>query len=383
MRHLLNQTSGLADAGYPAVTAARPESATERVADLDTARPVSEPGREFHYFDPNYQVLARMVEVVTGKPFAAYLRERVLDPLGMYETFTAPTAAAGAAAAQLAQGHVLVFGVPVAREELDGLLAGSGGVVTTPADMSRWLTFQATGAGPDGERVLDPALIRLSHTPPAGVPGGYGMGWQVVEPPGGPQRIEHIGVLSTFSAVQALLPDSGYGFALLFNANSALADTAGLTAALAELLATGATDVDVPSTRTTALLLAVLTVAALALRVGNLARLGRWARRRRGRRRWSLTPGLVWTVLPAALLVAVPDLLLAGIGRSFTYWQLALAMPDVMVFLGVAGVAGVAVAAARVVVLARLLSRGDSGRRHRRLRRDLGRDGELGAEPSG
>ena len=84
--------------------------------------------------------------------------------------------------------------------------------------------------------MLRPASVALMHTPPSGVAGGYGMGWQVVSPKEGPLRVEHNGVLSTFSADQVLLADSGYGFALLYDAHSALADTAGLKAGLAALL---------------------------------------------------------------------------------------------------------------------------------------------------
>ena len=69
VRHLLNQTSGIADTGFPAITAGEPDL-ERRVASLRSARPVSEPGTEFHYSDPNYQVLARLIEVVTGEPWA-------------------------------------------------------------------------------------------------------------------------------------------------------------------------------------------------------------------------------------------------------------------------------------------------------------------------
>lgn len=232
VRHLLNQTGGIADAGFPAVTADE-HDLTRRVASLRTAEPVSPPGVEFHYSDLNYQVLARLIEVVTGRPWAQDLDEEVFAPLGMTSTFATTTAAqAGRVAPDLAQGHVLVFGQPAARPELDGLVAGSTGVISTAEDMARWLIAQS----PDGGRVLPPSVGALRHHPPPGVVGGYAMGWQVVTPAHDPRRIEHTGVLSTFSAVQVLLPDSGYGFALLYNGHSQLADTAGVTAGLAALL---------------------------------------------------------------------------------------------------------------------------------------------------
>jgi len=159
-------------------------------------------------------------------------------------------------------------------------------------------------------------------------------------------------VLSTFSADQVLLPDSGYAFTLLDNGNSALADTAGVKAALAAFLTDGPT-AGVRSTGLVALVLGALTLAVVALRTRNLLRLQRWTLRRKGRPWWSAVPGIVWLLVPTGLLVGTPAFLLVLIGRSFTFWQLCLAMPDVMIFLAVAAVTGTAVAASRVAALLR------------------------------
>jgi CubicO group peptidase (beta-lactamase class C family) len=349
VRHLLNQTSGIADTGFPEVTDSEHDLA-QRMASMRSARLVSSPGSEFHYSDLNYQVLASLIEAVTGTPWAQHLAEHVFVPLGMRRTVaTAAAEQAGRAAPDLAQGHVLVFGTPVARPELDGLVAGSTGVVSTAEDMARWLVANSAGGG----ALLPPEMVTLMQTPPRDVPGDYGMGWQVVTPEQGPRRIEHTGVLSTFSAVQVLLPDSGYGFALLFDGNSALADTAGLAAGLAALLA-GRGGVDAP--RSTLLVGAVLGGACavvLVARTRSLLRLPRWRRRWAGRPGWRAVPGLVWLLLPVVLLAALPAIVRLAAGRSFTFWQLCLAMPDLVILLAVAALTGTAVAAARVVTLAR------------------------------
>lgn len=86
VRELLNQTSGLADAGFPAYTLPQPDSLGERVESLRHARLVSKPGTEFHYTDPNYAVLARVVEEASGKSFGEHLRDRVFSPLEMGHT---------------------------------------------------------------------------------------------------------------------------------------------------------------------------------------------------------------------------------------------------------------------------------------------------------
>ena len=344
VRHLLNQTSGLADSGIPSLNDGGQDLA-QRVASLRAARPVSEPGREFHYSDPNYQVLARLVEVVSGEPWAAYLGERVFAPLGTTDT----VAGATAAQADAPPGHVLLFGMPVARPELDGLLAGSGGVVSTAQDMGRWIGAQSTGGGP----VLRPDGVALMQTPPPGVAGGYAMGWQLGTPEHAPRRLEHTGVLSTYSAIQVLLPESDQGFVLLFDGNSATADTAGVAAGLVAILTGDARPAGPRSTAVLAAVLGAVTLAVLALRVRQLLLVPRWQRRLVARPRWTALPGLVRLVLPVALVAGLPALLGSMIGRSFTFWQLCLAMPDVVVPIAAWALSGTVLAGARVVALVR------------------------------
>lgn len=65
-------------------------------------------------------MLARIVEVESGKPFGEYLRERVFGPLEMDDTTSVLTSQeAPRAAPDLAEGHVLAFGVPITRGEMD------------------------------------------------------------------------------------------------------------------------------------------------------------------------------------------------------------------------------------------------------------------------
>jgi CubicO group peptidase (beta-lactamase class C family) len=48
--------------------------------------PASEPGTTFSYSGEAYYYLQRVIESVTGRPFARLMREEVLDPLGMPES---------------------------------------------------------------------------------------------------------------------------------------------------------------------------------------------------------------------------------------------------------------------------------------------------------
>src|SRR6056297_2924470 len=44
---------------------------------------ISAPGEQFYYSDTGYNMLELLVETVTGQPFADYMQEEILNPLGM------------------------------------------------------------------------------------------------------------------------------------------------------------------------------------------------------------------------------------------------------------------------------------------------------------
>ena len=177
VRELLNQTSGLADSGFPSYTLPQPDSLEGRVESLRHARLVSKPGTEFHYTDPNYAVLARIVEVASGKSFVEYVRDRVFSPLEMGHTTSVLTSGeTSQAAPDLAQGHVLAFGVPIPRREMDGFLGGSSGVISTAEDMANYLVMQNSGEHFDEADLVSQESVSLMHTPPRDIDGSYAMG---------------------------------------------------------------------------------------------------------------------------------------------------------------------------------------------------------------
>jgi CubicO group peptidase (beta-lactamase class C family) len=349
VRMLLNQTSGMADAGFPEVgPPEEPTTLAGRVANLREAELVSEPGTAFHYFDPNYAVLARLVEVVSGRPFRDHLHAHVLAPLAMTGTTSVVTAAqAPSVAPDLARGHILAFGVPMARDELDGSLGGSGGVISTARDMAAWLILHNQRGTFQGRSLLSPRNVELLHTPAPGIDTSYAMGW--TRQPGPPPVIEHSGVLSTFYAQQALLPNGRYGIVFLANAYSGLVDFSGLLRGLTALVtADGAPSEGFGARRIGT---ALIGVAALIGAVGawRLRRLRGW--RQRAARPWRAALGVAGPFAPAALTLLVPTLLARFSGRVFSWPVLFLAAPDLLACLVLAAAMGAALGSARAVTL--------------------------------
>ena len=356
VHQLLNHTSGLADTGFVNGLDGQQHTLADRVDSLHTARAVDPPGAAFHYFDPNYQVLARLVEVVSGQAFDGYLQQHVFRPLAMRSSVSASTSVLTAQSSHLAQGHVIVYGRAVALPELSGFLGGSGGVVSSASDMANYLIAQGNHGRYLGRSVLSANGVSLMQTPPVGIAGNYAMGWTTSNV----QRtkiIEHNGVLSTFYADAVLLPESGYGFVLLYNAYALCAATLAFPEIKNGMVALLTGQAAVTGKVTLPWLgggLAALSAVIVGLAIWSLLRLPRWKAWAVNAPRRTLGWGLLWPLAPALLLLGLPHLLALQTGRYFDHVMLARAMPELMILLGICGTLGLANAVARFLMLARL-----------------------------
>ncbi|WP_217999296.1 serine hydrolase domain-containing protein [Nocardiopsis trehalosi] len=367
VRQLLDQSSGMADTAYPEATAPQPRSLEEAVAAIGGYPLAGAPGERWRYHNPNYHVAARLVEAVSGEPFADYLDRHVFGPAGMADT-TSLTSADDPVPG-LERGYVRAYGADVPLPEPHQFSAGSGGVVSTAADLARWLLVHTgDGRAPGGARLVTADSVAEMHTPSA-PNGSYGLGWMEDVPEEGdpmPTLVWHGGVQSTATAYQVLVPETGVGVAALFNSGMTLTenDTWNLVEGVIALTE-GRTPPEGGSTlwRVDAVF-GVLTAAAAALGVRGVVRAPLWARRRAGRPVWRAVVRLLPGLVPAALLAAFPSAasFLMG-GRVGSWAQRFYAIPAELVFLWLAAAAGVAVVAVRTAHLVRARRGSGAGRR--------------------
>jgi CubicO group peptidase (beta-lactamase class C family) len=212
VRQLLNQTSGLSDTTVDIGATQRAATLADYVAALRPGTLAAEPGTHWEYCNVNYEVAARLVEVVVGVGFGEFMRQRVFGPLRMGNS------AVGDRIVRPADRFISIYGAWVPRAELPAFRGGAGGVVTTAADMGQWLISQ-TG---HGTRVLTPRSLEIMHAPSA--VSDYGMGWgaQTVN---GRTLLVHSGNQFTYTAVEAIDPATGFGFAVMTNSASLRDDT--------------------------------------------------------------------------------------------------------------------------------------------------------------
>ncbi len=93
IRHLLMQTSGLADVFYhlwekmrkdPGFSIQTKEAVMWGKANL---KPVAPPGKKHHYTDTNYYLLGFIIEKIKGMKFHEAMHQAIFDPLGMEHVF--------------------------------------------------------------------------------------------------------------------------------------------------------------------------------------------------------------------------------------------------------------------------------------------------------
>jgi CubicO group peptidase (beta-lactamase class C family) len=322
VRQLMAHRSGLSDRTFreKSVTPT-PRSLRQAVAALSGAKLAAGPGDRRSYTNPNYWVLARMVEVISGQPFGAYMREHVFLPLGM--TRTSVWTAVGDAP-DVAKGFVRVLNQPVAMREPAWFLGGACGVVTTANDLGRWLRMQSTGKSPaTGAPIVSAAALEAMHD---------GLGWNSRRE-ASHRRISHNGVMFTYSADQYLLPDIGDGLGIGVIANAGVGLSPLPADDLASLLVSYA-EGRTPRVSPPLDLLVDGFLGALAV-VVLLAAGWRWRRAPRPRGPWGRLFGVGLALPPILWLGFYPAVLRAALGRDLDWRQSLYATPMLFVLAAV------------------------------------------------
>ena len=349
VRQLLDQTSGMTDASVGQFTRTQPATLRDSVADFRDADLASTPGTRFAYYNPNYQVAARLVEVVAGQPFDTYLAEHVFGPLTMTDSRAIDT---DKDLPPTARGHLKILGNPVPMPEPTAFGAGSGGVLSTAQDMTAWLIMQNSSERVVAGAVVSPTSLATMHRPSSPASEGYALGWSVGQTPSGAPLIAHGGDLFTSTAYQALLPDSGYGIAVMANTGSAYADASAIGDRLVALLdGTPSKPTSDQSTTVDAALLGLGLVALISGTAGAV-RARRWAMKHPRRR--DMLVRLPLLMAPLILLVLFAPIVGALYrGRDITWMQALYTYPSFMICLVALSAATTVVGCARLISVAR------------------------------
>jgi len=224
IRQLLTHTSGLID--YETLL---PPDRVPPVSDADVLALVGQldstyftPGTEFRYSNTGFCLLEQIVEKTAGQPFATFLRQHILDPLGMTATrLYEPPGSIPHRAMGYAEDES--GAIQAADQSVTSATKGDGCLYTSLKEYQKWLSAL------DHHKLLNlPAAISRLSQPLGDAPGAfYGCGWFFYRPDEGSPEYFHSGSTSGFNTYVVRLPEQKLAVALFANladATNAFAD---------------------------------------------------------------------------------------------------------------------------------------------------------------
>jgi len=134
------------------------------------------PGTGYHYSNTGYSILGKIIERVSGKTYQNFLMENVIRPMGLRQSSMPVSGTDIIIPSPFASGFVMTADTlyNVTQSNVSGNVA-EGNLITTPADLAKFLQKLLTGKG-----VLSPRFVNsimMNYVPTNDVAaGGYGCG---------------------------------------------------------------------------------------------------------------------------------------------------------------------------------------------------------------
>ena len=176
LHHILSHTSGIPDArsreNRDFVLHATDVASAQYISTLDHLN--FEPGTQYEYINPTFQLIYQIVPEVTGTDFETYVKQHLLEPAGMDHTSyfeagrTIPHMAHGYEWNDSLQKYV-EFDYD---EETFFATKADGGLYTSIREFALWERALREG------KIVSPDMLRRAYTPAIAIPEGANYGYQ-------------------------------------------------------------------------------------------------------------------------------------------------------------------------------------------------------------
>jgi len=208
-------------------------NAGELLERLRHLKPLSGFRESFTYQNVLYLAAGQIISQVAGTTWAEFVERRLFSPLGMTRSRAGSRGLAGVA--NVASPHATLEGevVPVPYRDIEAV-GPAGSILSTGADMARWLRFQLGEGEIAGRRLVGAEALLETRRPQTVIrregplelfyPDArrleYGMGW-IVSDYRGLQVLDHAGGIDGMTSLVAIVPEEELGIALLTNLQTA------------------------------------------------------------------------------------------------------------------------------------------------------------------
>ena len=233
IRHLLSHSAGFPEDnpwGDQQLAATDDEMARMMTSGIPFS---NAPGMAYEYSNYGFAILGRIIANVSHMPYARYVQQRILQPLGMSVT---TLEAATVPAKRLAHGYRRQDNAWLEEKQLpDGAFGSMGGMLTSVYDLGRWVAMMLDAwparDGPERgparrasvremqqvARFSGASAVRDATGMPRLNAGGYGYGLRVAQNCLFNVVVTHSGGLPGFGSQMRWLPDYGVGIVALGN----------------------------------------------------------------------------------------------------------------------------------------------------------------------
>ncbi|MBG9456244.1 beta-lactamase [Lysinibacillus sphaericus] len=220
INQLLYHTSGIATNTISTIPKSNEENALELTVKKLLDQPLNrQPGSSFEYATVNYDVLGLVIEKVSKQPFDMYIKQHILEPINMKDSFVGIHQVESN---EIASGYKI--GLMREQEYTPPIYRGNipaGYIISNTNDIANWLKLQL---GNSQINSIENKIIQESHIPDQSVEPFdkdtyYASGWGVIGKED-KQYIFHAGENPTFSSYFIMQPDEQIGVAVLSNMNS-------------------------------------------------------------------------------------------------------------------------------------------------------------------
>jgi D-alanyl-D-alanine carboxypeptidase len=133
------------------------------------------PGADYHYSDTGYSLLAKIIERVSGTSYDRFIADNLLAPVGLKQTIAPWSAYDTSLPAPYLHGYASLdssSGFDDTTEYNMSDQVGPGNIISTPADMGRWIRTLLSGRGP----LTREQLTRMTTVPAGNTSYALGIG---------------------------------------------------------------------------------------------------------------------------------------------------------------------------------------------------------------
>ena len=228
LRHLLSHSSGIPDARPRTdrnfVLYATDTASYSYMEDLKEL--LFEPGSNYQYMNPTYQLMYTIIEKCSGKSFDEYMRSEIFEPAGMTESTYFE---ADKYIPQMAHGYLQdqngVWNEYDYGEETFFATKADGGLYTSTTEFAKWENALKNNL------IISSESLNLAYTPHITISDSpyspyqnrpytsYGYGWFIEERPDWPKKVYHTGDNGGFQIYAGKFPTKDITVLIFENRN--------------------------------------------------------------------------------------------------------------------------------------------------------------------